>query len=91
MVTLERIKEFLCDNGCEDAIVFENPEFCKAFLGVSDDGRLVYDYAKMIESLMEEEDLSEEESIDFVNYNTIRAIPYMGEKAPIILYPFRED
>ena len=58
---------------------------------MSDDGRAVYDYAKMIESLMEDEDLSEEESIDFVNYNTIRAIPYMGEKAPIILYPFRED
>lgn len=24
---------------------------------------------------------------DWVNYNTLRALPYMGEDAPIVIYP----
>jgi hypothetical protein len=36
---------------------------------------------------MEEEEFTEEEAIEWIDYNTIRALPYMGEKAPIIMYP----
>ena len=45
------------------------------------------DYDKMIEWLMKEEDWSYDVAADWVNYNTIRALPYMGEDAPIIMYP----
>ena len=41
----------------------------------------------MIDWLMNKESLSEEEAIEWINYNTIRALPYMGDKAPIIMYP----
>ena len=35
---------------------------------------------------MEEEDLSFEDALEFLEYNTLRALPYMGGDAPIILY-----
>lgn len=39
---------------------------------------------------MKETNLSEEEAIDWVNYNTIRALPYMGDRAPIIMYSLED-
>lgn len=44
----------------------------------------------MMEHLMTVDGMSEEEAIEFIEYNTIRAIPYMGEKSPIILTNFNE-
>lgn len=39
----------------------------------------------MIIDFMETEGVTEEEAIDFIDYNTIRSLPYFGEKAPIIM------
>ena len=58
-----------------------------ALIGVSEDGRAIYDYEKMVKWLMKTQDFSETDAIEWVDYNTIRALPYMGEKAPIIMYP----
>lgn len=85
-MTLNEIKDFLVDNGCDDAIVFENPDYANAFIGYSDEGRAIYSYNKMVKSLMEEDNITEEDAIDFIDYNTLRAIPYFGGKSPIILY-----
>ena len=84
----EEIREFLLERGDEEAVFFTNPDFIHAIIGVSNDGRLVYSYSKMVECLMHSEKMSDEEAIEFLDYNTLRAIPYMGEKAPIILYKF---
>ena len=40
----------------------------------------------MVEHLMEEDEMEEEEAIEFIDYNTIRALPYMGDNVPIINY-----
>ena len=53
---------------------------------MSQDGRLVYDYDKMVEHLMEKEKWSEEDAMDFIDYNAIPTIPYMGEKHPVVVY-----
>lgn len=90
MKTVDEIKEYLCDNGHEDAIVFENPDFCDAFIGVTPDGQAVYDFDKMVESLSQEDDMSEDDAIEFIEYNTIRALPYMGPMAPVIMHPVHE-
>ena len=42
-------------------------------------------YEKMIEYLIETEQMTEQEAIEWIQYNTIRALPYMGSKAPIII------
>ena len=44
----------------------------------------------MIEHLMETDGMEYEEAMEFIDYNTVRACPYMGEQAPIILYRIEE-
>lgn len=87
MKTVEEIKDYLCEHGYEETIVFENPGFPEAFIGVSEDGRAVYDFEKMCESLMEEDDMEYIDAVEFIEYNTIRAIPYFGPMAPVVMYP----
>jgi hypothetical protein len=71
--------------------VFDNPSFDNSIIGITTDGRAVYDYEKMVGELMQDDDVSEQEAIDWIEYNTIRAIPYAGEMAPIIMFTFKED
>lgn len=40
----------------------------------------------MIEHLVETDGMDEDEAIEFIDYNTVRSIPYAGEGAPIIMY-----
>ena len=78
------------DNGYEGITFLTNYSYDTALIGVSEDDRAVYDYNKMVEWLMEEEGFTEMEAIEWIDYNTIRALPYMGDDHPIIVYPFEE-
>lgn len=80
-------RERLLDFGYDDVVYFVNYSYDDALIGVSVDNRAIYDYDKMVEWLMKTESFTQEESIEWIDYNTIRALPYMGEKAPIIMYP----
>ena len=82
-----KAKERILNAGYEDVIYLTNYSYDDALIGISDDNRAVYDYDKMVKWLMEDEGFTEEEAIEWIDYNTIRALPYMGEKAPIIMYP----
>lgn len=84
-MTLDDIKRSLCDLGMEDTIVLESPDYAPAYLGVSHDERAIYDYDYMIAALVAE-GMSVDEATEYIDYNTVRALPYMGDKAPIILY-----
>ncbi len=86
MTLNEEIKQSLVDEGFEDAVVLENPDYAIAVIGRSEDGRLIYSYEKMVEFLMVTDGMSREDAIEFIDYNTIRSLPYMGERAPIIMY-----
>lgn len=77
-------REKLAENGYEDAVVFENPDYDSAIIGATTDNCVVYDYQKMLECLMTEYGMSKEESADFIDYNSVRACAYI-ENAPIIL------
>lgn len=84
-------RELLLDNGYDDIVIFENPSFDGALVGVSDDGRAVYDYDKMIAAAMDQEGWTEEEAIDWIEVNSLRSLAYV-ENAPIIVYSlYRED
>ena len=84
-LTLDGLKNILCERGHDDAVVLESPDYLGAIIGVSDDGRVIYDYEKMAKCLMETDGMDYEEAMEFIDYNTIRALPYMGKKRPIIL------
>ena len=70
----------------EDAIVFDRPAFDNSIIAVTTDGRAVYDYQRMVAELMEDDEISEQEAIDWIEYNTLRAIPYAGDMAPIVVF-----
>lgn len=70
----------------EDSLVFDNASYDNSIVGVTTDNRVVYDYDKMILELMEDEGWNYDDAVDWIDYNTIRAVPYAGEKAPIVMY-----
>ena len=70
----------------EDAIIFDNMSYDGSIIGVTTDDRVVYSYDKMVEELMQDEEWSYEDAVEWIDYNTIRALPYAGENAPIIMY-----
>ena len=80
-------EEKLLDAGYEDMIIFKDYSYDDALIGVSHDGRAIYDYEKMIEWLMDKEGWNDEEAIEWIEYNTIRGLYYMGDCAPIVMYP----
>lgn len=79
-------KEILADMGYEESIVFENPDYDDAIIGVSHDDRVVYDYDKMIEHLVCRDNMSIEEAADFISYDTIKSLSYAGPDAPIVMF-----
>lgn len=72
----------------EEAIILGDMfmSYDNAIVGVTTDGRVVYDYDKMIEELMQDEEWSYEDAAEWIDYNTIRSLPYAGPGAPIIMY-----
>ena len=82
-MTREEIEEFIEELGYEDVLIFDCPSYTDVFVGVSDDGRAVYDYDKMIDWLMITGGMTADEATDFINYNSSF---YSGGRYPIILY-----
>ena len=83
-------EEKLLENGYQGVVYLTDESYDDALIGVTDGGRAVYDYEKMIQWLIEKDKMTAEEAIEWIDYNTIRALPYFGENAPIIMYPLYE-
>ena len=81
-----KTERLLLEAGYEGTIFFTNPSYEDAFLGVSSDDRAIYDYEKMVESLVNHEDMTEDEAREFIDYNATFYI----EGGPIILYRLEE-
>ena len=79
------VKELIEEFGYEDVVIFSNPSYASAFIGISEDNRATYDYNKMVEYLKEKEGWSDIEAIEFIEYNSIRSLPYY-ENSPIIIH-----
>ena len=80
---IDNIQRYLEDLGITTT-VFENPSYETALIGISSDERAVYDYNLMVDYLVEHDKMSIPEAEEFIEYNTIRALPYFP-KAPVIL------
>ena len=80
----EEIRDILCDMGYEDAILFDNPDYDDAIVGITYEGRVIYDFDLMVQCLVDQ-GMTELEAIEWIEYNTIRAIPYAGDNPPIIM------
>ncbi len=78
MDILSKILDEFPDEGYLKADGFDN-----AIIGVSSRGCLVYSVEKVIETLMERNNWSYEDSIDFFYYNIDGS--YFGEQTPIFV------
>lgn len=72
--------------GYEGVTILENFGYDSALIGVTTNNEAVYSFEAMVEWLMDEEGLSQDDAIEWIEYNTIRALPYMGPGRPIIFY-----
>ena len=61
-------------------------EFAKAIIGVTTDERIVYSYERITECLMETDDISEEDAIEYVDYNVVGSLNPKIEESPIIIH-----
>ena len=82
----DSLKEWLVDQGYEEAIVLESPTYRNAVLGISEEGRVIYSERIIIEDMIIDEGMAIEDAYDNFSYNLLRALPYMGKMAPIILH-----
>jgi hypothetical protein len=86
-LTYQHKKDVLAELN-QEAIVFD--EFEDALIGygkaMGQEYVAVYRYEKMIEILMRDDEMSYEDAVDCLEYNTVQA--YLGPSTPIILYDF---
>jgi hypothetical protein len=68
-----------------DTIVLDNESYDNSIIGVTFDGRVIYSYERMVEEYMKDNECTEEEAVDWIDYNTIRAIPYLPNPKPVIV------
>ncbi len=82
----DELRDYIAEEN-EEAVVFNVPSYDNAIVGLSDDGKVIYDYDLMIKELTDDTALTEDEAIQYIDYNTIRTLPYIEEAVrPIILY-----
>lgn len=78
----------------EDLIfIGDKPEQYKsAILGLtSDNSHIVYSYNKLVEAMRKENpEWSETDTIEWIDYNTIRSCEMMGPCAPMIIYDLED-
>jgi hypothetical protein len=94
MKTTEEIRQAIAEQYGEESLenlsMFENPAFVGAIVGFDNHHhKIIYDYDKMVACLMDEDGMTMEEAIEFIDYNTLRTVPYM-ENPPIIAMPLFE-
>ena len=64
----------------------DREKYYPAIIGLARDlSRVVYSYDKLIKCFMKVNDWDYEEADEWVEYNVVRALPYYGEHAPLIL------
>lgn len=84
----EYIKEQIGDEEIADEVVIlEGDEFADGFLGLTaDTHQAVYSYERLIGSLSTQNKWTLDQSVEWLDCNTLRSIPYMPLRKPIIIH-----
>ena len=77
----------------DESILLKNYSYDSAIIGATKEGSVLYDYDLMIQWLQETEDFSYDDAVEWIEYNTLRAIPYFQSKGivPTIVYKGEDD
>ena len=74
-------ERILLEKGYEGTMFLTGFSYDDALVGVTTDRRAVYDYDRMVEWLINEEGFEDDvEAMEWIDYNTLRAVPYFGSK-----------
>lgn len=87
----EELRKLLVGNGYENTFVLDKPDLSNAAIGITDGGRLVYSYSRMIDCLFESGNFTVEEAVEFVNVETFGTIDCIEQNKPIVIYEFYGD
>lgn len=64
----------------------DREKYYPAIIGIARDlSHAVYGFEKLVKCFMKANDWDWDEAVEWVEYNVERALPYYGERAPIIL------
>lgn len=70
-----------------EVVILEGDEFADGFIGLTADTyQAVYSYEKLVTSLSTHNNWTLDQSVEWLDCNTLRAIPYMPLRNPIIIY-----
>ena len=83
-------EEKLLENSYEGVKYLTDFSYDDALIGISDDNRAVYDFDKMVDWLINIQKFEYEEAKEWIEVNTIRALPHFGKGAPSIMYPLMD-
>ena len=87
----DAINAYWEENKDADIVLLENPSFDKSIVGITDDDRIIYDYTRMVMEFAEDNGCDLTDAIEFIDYNTIRSLPYIGKRQPVIMKMDKED
>ena len=80
-----KLRDYLAEEH-EESFVFNILSYDNAIIGTSEE-HIVYDFNLMVEEYMFENQANEEEACEYLEYNVIRALPYIEERVrPIIVF-----
>ena len=69
----EALREYLAETYGDGTVLLDGPEFDGGIVGVTTEGRVAYSYGKLVRALAEANKWSEEDAVDWIEFNTIRA------------------
>ena len=88
----DSVDSVIADNGLSGSLMFRDPDYESAIVGYDVETKsIIYSYDLMVQSLCEEEGMTLEDAVEFIDYNTLRALRYINNEngpRPIILKPF---
>ena len=86
-------QKILAANGYADQeiVILKDESYDTALVGLTTDGRAVYSYDKMVEWYVSKNNCTDEEAMEWIDFNTLRAIPYIGAMAPIVVQMFDRE
>lgn len=80
----------VADSSDLEIILLEPEELDEAIIGMTDDNNVVYSYDKLVDVHVNHHGMSAEEAVEWVDYNIVRGIGYMGggdeRRPPVIVH-----
>lgn len=87
---IKELREYI-NEAYDEVCLFDNPSFDKSLIGITDEGEAIYGYNAMVEELAEDDNITSLEAMEFIDYNTMRSLPYTHPRIIVVNEITNED